>query len=71
MKVYIVNQVCEDEYGCTGIEAVFSTREQAQAFADAHQYQWHAWFMKESETRDALTVKEWVVDEPNEFERLI
>ena len=43
MTMYVVNQVCDDEYGCTSVAGIFSTMEKAQAFVDAHQYQWGAW----------------------------
>ena len=71
MTMYVVNQVCDDEYGCTSVAGIFSTREKAQAFVDAHQYQWGAWFMKDGETRNALTISTYTVDEPEDFEEIV
>lgn len=67
MIVYAVNQVCDDEYGCTSVDAIFSSMEKAQDFVNAHQYQWGAWFMEEGETRNALTITAYNIDEAGEF----
>lgn len=64
MKVYAVKEVVDDEYGCAETQAIFSTREKAQAFVDKNQYQWSAWwFMEGNETRNALTIDEFELDE--------
>ena len=32
MKVYVVSIVCDDEYGCTSIDAIFETEAKALAY---------------------------------------
>lgn len=44
MKVYIVNRVCDDEYGCTEVEAVFAKEAEAKAYVEQHQIQLDVWF---------------------------
>ena len=58
-KVYIVNEVCDDEYGSTEVVAVFATRKAAEAYMAENQYTWEPWWCKEE--RNALTVTEWEV----------
>lgn len=57
--VYLVNEVTDDEYGCTSVVGVYATLEGAQAYVEAHQYQWSAWFFEGE--RDALTITSEVV----------
>ena len=44
MTVYIVTCVCDYEYGCTEIEAVFSNKEAAEAYIKKEgQNYWEHW----------------------------
>lgn len=61
MMMYIVTHVCDEEYGNTENVAVFATRDQANAFVNAHNSTYHAWFMEQNETRPTLNVEEWEV----------
>ncbi len=62
MKIYVVTEVIDDEYGYTETIAVFSSQNKAEEFVNKNQYQWSAWFMEEGETRDALKIHVFELD---------
>lgn len=36
MKVYLVESICDYEYGCRAVEGVFNSREGAEAYIEEH-----------------------------------
>lgn len=62
MKIYIVTQVCDEEYGNTQNVGVFDTREEAEKYLNENVQQYEAWFMDEGETRPDMYIEEWEVN---------
>lgn len=60
MKVYLVMSVCDYEYGCTEVIAVFATEKQAQAHIDKlGQSYWTHW----SDRRySQYSIEEWEIE---------
>lgn len=61
MKVYLVMNVCDEEYGNTEVISVFANKKDAKAYAKKNQWKFNAWYMEEDEEHDAVTVEEWEV----------
>ena len=61
MKVYIVEEVTNEEYGCTDVKKVFSNRKDAEKYVEKNQYTWRCWWTKKDEK--ALYINEWEVEE--------
>ena len=61
MRVYVVTEVTEDEYGGTEIVRAFATEEAAQAFCDARaDITWRPWWAEED--RPVFTYQELEVE---------
>ena len=52
--------VCDDEYGCTAVRAVFSTEEQVKTYVDENQYTVDVWF--NGDEIPAYSYHEWEVE---------
>lgn len=64
MTIYVVNEVCESEYGCTEVLCVFSSLAAAEKFVNEHQYKVGiAWL---GHSIDSLTIEEFELDKPME-----
>ena len=61
MKVYLVQCVCDEEYGNTAVIGVFANKADADAYAAEKQWKFSAWYMEDGEEQDAVTVEEWEV----------
>jgi predicted branched-subunit amino acid permease len=59
MKVYIVTQVCDEEYGNTENAGVFATRKEAEFFLQENVQLFHAWYMEKDESRPDMYIEEW------------
>lgn len=64
-KVWILTNLCDDEYGCHEIVGVFSTYEKALEVYNMHLYYWKPWWSKEE--IPGLLIKEWEVDTHEEI----
>lgn len=60
MKVFVVNGNCDMEYGCMKVNAIFSTKEKAEAYVAEHQWYWLAWW--DDSEKDGLMIEEWEVE---------
>jgi hypothetical protein len=61
MKIYIVTQVCDEEYGCTTNVGVFATREEAEQHLQKNVEMYHAWYMPDGEECLDMYIEEWEV----------
>lgn len=49
MKVYVVNMMVDDEYGCREAQAVYASREDAEKWVAENQEYEHPWFCEDEE----------------------
>ena len=59
MKIYIVTQMCDDEYGCTEVIGVYANKADAQKYIDENQTFESVWWRDDDVP--TLYLEEWDV----------
>ena len=59
MKVYVVQVMVDEEYGCMEAEAVYSSQKAAQAWVDEHQLMLHPWYCEDEQGVPLYEVEEF------------
>ena len=59
MKVYVVNMMVDDEYGCREAQAVYASREDAEKWVAENQEYEHPWFCKDEEGVPLYEIEEF------------
>jgi hypothetical protein len=60
MVVYVVKEVCDEEYGCSDVVMVTTNKAKAEGYVSAHNYKWEHWSGGEY---DGVFFEEWEVEE--------
>lgn len=60
-KVYVINMMVDDEYGCVEAQAVYMNKADAEAWVEEHQEYEHPWFCKDEKGVPLYTIKEFVL----------
>ena len=59
MKVYVVNVMVDEEYGCREANAVYASKVDAEAWVAENQQKIHTWWLKDDENVPLYTIEEF------------
>lgn len=62
MKVYVINEVVDNEYGCVSAIKVFADKDKAQKWVDENQVMHYPWYCEDDEGEPMYSIQEFVVE---------